>query len=44
MEDTLRAFVAFKKLVKDNVLILVLMEDTLRVFTFNANIDDTSES
>ena len=23
------------------VLILVLMEDTLRVFTFNANIDDT---
>ena len=31
MEDTLRAFAAFKALVKESkVLILVLMEDTLR--------------
>ena len=32
MEDTLRAFAEFKKLIKENVLILVLMEDTLREF------------
>ena len=35
-----QSFAAFKKLVKENVLILVLMEDTLRVTVFNWDVSE----